>query len=361
MRVAFSARASVRSARSQERSVAHEPIVAVAANRAGFTLIELLVVIAIIGVLVGLLLPAVQAAREAARRSQCVNNLKQLGTALANYESGLGAYPFGVGGGGLVVGQGAVPRWSSQSQLLLYLEQAALFNSINFSGVPWLNYLPPGSSPNLTAVKTSVAGFLCPSDSDDIGDEDTPEGTAHNNYRANAGTFPYNLASDSPDGTGRNNGAFWFQSAVRPAYIVDGMSNTAFFSERCLGNPAVPDPLSDYYVLNTNSVDACRTITPAIPRFTQSFEWSGERWADGNTFYTRYQHILAPNAASCVLGGTQDYTSPVLVTATSRHPGGANVLLGDGSVRFVKQTIAEPVWRGLGTVSGGEILDQASF
>jgi prepilin-type N-terminal cleavage/methylation domain-containing protein/prepilin-type processing-associated H-X9-DG protein len=352
--VAFSARASVRSARSQERSAVHEPI---AANRVGFTLIELLVVVSIIAILIALLLPAVQAAREAARRSQCVNNLKQLGTALANYESSLGVYPFGVGGGGPT---GQVARWSPQSQLLLYLEQAALFNSVNFSSVPWLNFVGP-NAPNSTALKTVVAGFLCPSDSDDIGDEDVPEGTAHNNYRANAGTFPYNLPTDSPDGTGRNTGAFWYQSAVRPAYVVDGLSNTAFFSERCLGNSTAPDPLSDYYTLNTNSIAACNTITPAIPRFNQNFEWSGERWADGNTFYTRYQHILTPNSPSCVLGGTQDYNSPVLVTATSRHPGGANVLLGDGSVRFVKQTIAVPVWMGLGTVSGGEILAQDSF
>src|SRR5204863_3207958 len=101
----------------------------------GFTLVELLVVIAIIGILVALLLPAIQAAREAARRSSCTNNLKQLGLAAANYENAHNVYPFGVGGAISLLG--GTSRWSAHSQLLAYLEQAALFNSLNFVGVPW--------------------------------------------------------------------------------------------------------------------------------------------------------------------------------------------------------------------------------
>jgi prepilin-type N-terminal cleavage/methylation domain-containing protein/prepilin-type processing-associated H-X9-DG protein len=316
----------------------------------GFTLVELLVVIAVIGILVSLVLPAVQSAREAARRMQCGNNLKQIGAALAHYEAGCGAYPFGVGGGGP---PGHVPRWSPQSQLLPFLEQAALFDALNFSGIPWLHD-PALSPPNRTALATIVDGFLCPSDSDDIDDKN---GAGHNNYRACAGTLPYNLAADSPDKTGRNDGVFWYQSSTRPAHVLDGLSSTAYFSERCLGVSNRDDPLADYHRAGA-SVDSCRG---ALPKFVASDESSGQRWGDGNVLYTRYHHILAPMSQSCLLGGAQDFDSRVLVTATSRHPGGVNVLFGDGSVRFIKRTISEPTWRSLGTMAGREAIGQDSY
>ena len=215
---------------SQPAEVAGERIQA-----RGFTLIELLVVIAIIAILIGLLLPAVQAARESGRKLQCQNNLKQIGLALANYETTLQVLPFGVGGGGP---PGFVPRWSSQSQLLPFLEQGPLFHSLNFADVPWGHH-DTYSPPNLTALRVQLAGFFCPSDSDTINDL---YGLAHNNYRASAGTLPYNLRDDSPDLTGKNNGAFWYQSSTRLAAIRDGTAGTAAFSERCLGTPNAPRP-----------------------------------------------------------------------------------------------------------------------
>jgi prepilin-type N-terminal cleavage/methylation domain-containing protein/prepilin-type processing-associated H-X9-DG protein len=326
-----------------------------ASPRRGFTLIEVLVVIAVIGLLVALLLPAVQSAREAARRAQCEHNLKQIGLALANYESTLRAYPFGVGGGGPP--GNVVNRWSPHSQLLPYLEQAALFNALDFTGVPWLND-PFWGPMNQTALTTRIGGFLCPSDIDRITD---PFNTAHNSYRGCAGTLPYNLKDDSPDRTGRNNGAFWFQSAVTPGAVRDGLSTTAFFSERCLGDSTNPDPLSDHY--NTDdSVDACRSAGPqASPRLTDPYEWSGSRWADGNALYTRYHHILTPRLPSCLLGGAQDFDSQTVITATSRHPGGVNLMLGDGSVRFAKDTIDPRVWTTLGTVAGGEAVSADAY
>lgn len=270
--------------------------------RRGFTLVEILVVIAVIGALVGLLLPAVQAAREAARRGQCSNNLKQIGLALANYEAVKGSYPFGVGGGGPPKGE---PRWSAQSQILPYMELAAVFDSLNFSGVPWLHD-PAFSAMNRTALTTHIATFICPSDADRI---DERLGLAHNNYRACAGTLPYNLSHDAtpPGVTGRNDGAFWFQSSTRPSSFLDGMSQTAMFSERCLGNLARPDARSDYY-LAAIAAASCQAANPtATSRLVDPFEWSGERWGDGNVLYTRYHHILPPQAVSCLLGGSTDY------------------------------------------------------
>lgn len=334
-----------------------KPIEARIAPRSGFTLIELLVVVSIISLLLQLLLVATQEAREAARRFSCANNLKQIGLALANYESTLGAYPFGVGGGGP---KDLVARWSPQSQLLPFMEQQPLFNSLNFSSVSWMKDTPIGLLNN-TALKTVVSGFLCPSDPDEIGDQEDPLWTAHNSYRANAGTLPYNLLNDSPDRRGLNNGPFYYQSSTRSASVVDGLSNTAFFSERCLGTPEFIDPLADYYFQSKGALEACRTSPGLTARFSGNLEWSGQRWADGNVFYTRYHHILTPLSPSCLLGGSQDYNSPVLVSSTSRHPGGVNLLLGDGSVRFAKETISLSVWQALGTVSGGEVIGQDSF
>lgn len=315
---------------------------------------ELIVTVAVIGLLAALLLPAVQAARESSRRLQCANNLKQLGLALAGYESARRCYPFGVGGGGPPE-LGFLPRWSAQSQLLPYLERGPLFHALNFAFVPWGHHASY-SPPNLTALRTVVDVFLCPSDTDAIRD---PHGLAHNNYRACAGTHPYNLIGASPEGEGRNDGVFWYQSAVRPSDLRDGAALTAFFSERCLGGSPTPDPAGDYY-LATPPVSNCAFAGPRWARFVGSVEWSGQRWADGNAFFTRYHHVLTPNGPSCNFG-LDDYSGQAIVTASSRHPGGVNVLMGDGSVRRVVNGIAPAVWKALGTRAGSEAVGADTF
>ncbi len=312
----------------------------------GFTLIELLVVISVLALLIALLLPAVQAARESSRRLACQNNLKQIGLALANYETLHRVNPFGVGGGGP---PSYVPRWSPHSQVLPDLEQIALFNSLNFSFVPWTHQTQFGP-PNVTALSVQIAAFLCPSDTDQIGDS-----LGHNNYRTSAGTMPYDLKNDSPDKTGRNTGVFWYQSSVGTVTIRDGTSSTAMASERCLGVPPHPDLLADYY-LTAPSIPACSRATPRLtPRYINPVEWSGGRWGDGDMFYTRYHSILTPNQPSCNFG-SDDWNGQVIVTASSRHPGGVNLMLVDGSVRFVKDTINSQVWQSLGTIAGGEVV-----
>ena len=168
-----------------------------------------------------------------------------------------------------------------------------------------------------------------------------------------------NLLSAWPSGTGVNSGVFWYQSAVGPARMADGMSTTALFSERCLGNSSSSDLPADYSLVS-GKIDSCESIGPTTPRFTEGVEWSGERWADGNIFYTRYHHIFSPNKPSCNFS-TDDYTGSAVVTATSRHPGGVNLLNADGSARFVKETIDPTVWRALGTISGREVVNNAAF
>jgi prepilin-type N-terminal cleavage/methylation domain-containing protein/prepilin-type processing-associated H-X9-DG protein len=316
----------------------------------GFTVIELMVVILIIAVLLSLIVPAVQQARESARRSQCICNLKMLALATANYESVHGVFPFGVGGG-TPPGEGRVPRWSTHSQILPWMEQAPLFNAINFSGVAWLSD-PVFGPPNATALETRIHVFICPSDDE----SPDPYSLGHNSYRGCAGTKAYNLASDSPDGTGKNDGMFWFQSAVKVTSITDGTGHTALFSERCMGSPTWPDVRADY-LMTPPDLPACQAASATnADRYRVPHELSGLRWGDGALFYTRYNHILLPNRQSCLLGGSNDYESQVIVTASSRHPGGVNVTTADGAVRFVKDTIQREIWKLMATIAGGEVI-----
>jgi prepilin-type N-terminal cleavage/methylation domain-containing protein/prepilin-type processing-associated H-X9-DG protein len=357
-------------------------------RRSGFTLIELLVVIAIIGVLVSLLLPAVQGAREAARRAQCTNNLKQLGLAVNNYLSQTGAYPHlmtnynrnaGAGPNG-----GEWPlNWAVS--ILPMVEQQVLYNSANFS-------FGASSAPNQnTVTATRVATMICPSE----------DGTgpwlagSWSNYAANVGGPASIMAYSGPiiimrngpnnDSGGPNNRNVRTLGAEN---ITDGTSNTVMFSERLVGlgsgpNPAVGSrdavrvsyevaaPVNDDTGNAAEArafVAACNALpATATPPAGMSL-WSGACWSGthtGTLRFNAYNHVQTPNKQSCYPqanphggppGGHDNALAP-----SSNHPGGVNVSMVDGSVRFVKDSIALDVWWGLGTRNGKEIISADAF
>ncbi|HEY2159245.1 MAG TPA: DUF1559 domain-containing protein [Isosphaeraceae bacterium] len=334
-------------------------------RRRGFTLIELLVVIAIIAILVGLLLPAVQAAREAARRAKCQANLRQLGIGLANYQDAFGVYPFGVGGDDdkaiARTASAGNRRYSLHAQLLPMIEQSALFHQLNFAVAPFDPdttgdpMVVTGRGPNETAARVTLELFLCPSDPDRM--PSRPWG--QNNYRScNGGSWSGRLGD----------GMFGQGSRIRPADVRDGLSNTAAMSERVRGHDdwTRPDFDADLFRLPAPWTedafrDWCATLTDAeaaaLPRNPESSN-SGMNWLEGNMTWTRYNHVVPPGSKTCVNGLTWN---GVAMTANSRHGKTAGLLLGDGSVRSVKDTVTPAVWRALGTIAGGETIAGDSF
>ena len=352
-------------------------------KRPAFTLIELLVVIAIIAVLIALLLPAVQAAREAARRAQCVNNLKQIGIAVHNYHSVVNSLP---------PGQLEGNDWmdySAHVYLLPYLEQAALYNAINFADVFEAPFsMNQGaywkSTWNATAWTTKLNVFLCPSDIDRL---TNPHG--HNNYVGCSGSSPdstavrgpFNgpfIASSTGKGYGQQNGNTAAQ-VFSFTDITDGLSNTACFSEKVKGltDNSVRDtvkPISSVFDVPTvthpsipqDYYQRCRAINPLTNAletgqgFTTDPNGVGCLWHSGYPPQTRYTHVMPPNTWSCDYG-TGGAGIRGAHTASSRHPGGVNVLMCDGSVRFVKDTVDVATWWAVGTKANNEVVSADSY
>ncbi|QDT16289.1 DUF1559 domain-containing protein [Alienimonas californiensis] len=351
--------------------------------RAGFTLIELLVVIAIIAILVSLLLPAVQQAREAARRSQCQNNLKQLGLAMHNYHSTHKAFPIGRGDndGGR--------RWSALVGLTPYLDQTALWNQIskpsllNSNGTtraadnPW-----PAMGPNpwdeaYPPWATQIATLLCPSDpAPVIAEGDT-------NYAVNWGDN--GDGNDDHFGTdGRVRGMFGRVRSSTLADMRDGTTSTLLMGEIGRGRSSRHYQAAfarDLTEIFENPQENCVDVVndPQNPGFynttvrvdTGGDQWRGTRWADGSTVFTGFNTMLPPNGPSCMEGGGDSANS--IMSAGGYHSGGVQVVFGDGSVSMINETIdvgdqtalaptfgRSPygIWGALGSRDGGEVVDE---
>jgi prepilin-type N-terminal cleavage/methylation domain-containing protein/prepilin-type processing-associated H-X9-DG protein len=349
------------------------------AKPVGFTLIELLVVIAIISVLIALLLPAVQAAREAARRIQCTNNLKQMGLGLHNYEGIVGAFPPS-NIAGYFGGTYSYNGFSVHARILPFMEQGVAFNSINF-------FYTHRTVQNSTVVGLALTCFLCPSDPNNGGLTAFPSGVNARVpcYGFNEGDwFVWNALSTSGVNNGPNNrGVFGPNQCLRIAQFTDGTSQTLFasdvkalnpfcqvggqFSEAGLSSPTATEPSPAASPLSVCSeyttVAACNTVPPGQGHTA---------WVDGNSQETGMTTAFPPNtpAINPTSGADLDIETVLVsknqpvygaITARSYHPGGVNSLLADGSVRFVKSTINGVIWRALGTPAGREVISSDSY
>jgi len=370
-------------------------------DRRGFTLIELLVVIAIIGVLIALLLPAVQAAREAARRAQCVNNLKQLALAVHNYASANGDTlpPICVDPPSAQIGSSGpttneYQNFSIHTRILPFMEQQTTYNSINFNfGARWgpvfaaiSDNNPPDQNAaagaygviNFTAGITHINSFLCPSDKNQGGSGAMGWSTP---VLLGALNYPVNIGLNRRYNNWRMNGPSYIsttwdgalnQPIISMGSFIDGTSNTALFSEWVKGvAQGLPNSYNGLgqvftgpnsaYQMGQLYADWLAAQVCQNNGVTQNWDWKGEWWIYGGTAV--YSHTQTPNRRACDYSdiGQDSRGTITMRNASSNHPGGANMAFMDGSVKFIKSTVSNPTWYALATPDYGEVLSADSY
>jgi prepilin-type N-terminal cleavage/methylation domain-containing protein/prepilin-type processing-associated H-X9-DG protein len=356
-------------------------------KRSGFTLIELLVVIAIIAILIGLLVPAVQQVRAAAARLQCENNIKQITLACFNYESTYKFFPPTFRGTSINGAPYYDDQYGALALIAPYLEQTAVYNTLNLA-VPALD---PGSGGNInpanyTAFALVVPLFLCPSDvAMALNETSSPFGLPSGQFGPS--NYAFCLGSGLATGvTGwaaspyMSDGVFYAASKTRITDITDGTSNTAAVSEHILGTGSAGfnvvtgpiDPNGQYYYTANPSTFAMTPLSDAACSSATLYNVEnhiGYSWVFGEPRSTQYNHYYLPNSSTpdCVVnyyfssgvypaGNLYADTGHGWIAARSRHTGGVNMSMCDGSVRFVTNSISMTSWRAVATRAGGEVV-----
>ena len=337
----------------------------------GFTLIELLLVIAIIAILLALLLPAVQAVREAARRIQCINNLKQLGLAMHGYVAAVGALPMSMSLSGTGNTTLYNTGWSAQARILPYLEGNPLYSAANLS-------VFKEDPVNSTVIALSVSTFLCPSEVQPLPFLHDYGYAGEINYGVSQGDWFVWGGFNGP----QNRSVFGANRSRRLAEFQDGLSQTLMAAEVKARQPAsncryttLPSVNSPYQVPDPNADPY--TVAPEYDNGTcitqNQYEFHTE-WSDGNAHAAGFTTAWPPNKVILgrlyykgmdldLNGRNEENGGPTFaaINARSYHPGGVNALLCDGSARFIRSTINGQLWRGLGTVAGNDLVGGDTF
>ncbi len=345
----------------------------------GFTLIELLVVIAIIAVLIALLLPAVQAVREAARRAQCVNNLKQMGLALNNYHSTYDSYPLGTILALTSPGVYGGNHWSSQAQVLGFMEQSAIYNAANFIFGPIGNL---SSQINATVVNATINAFNCPSDGGTS--IFLPQGSV--NYVGSTGTTTIPTAQITTGLFGTDQTSHTAM-VVKISMVLDGTSNTIAFGEALVGQKTKSHNWLRNSIYGVSLPASCQvqdawSASAAVIQCLQSCDAKemaeqqsasnpvgnnrGNSWAIGNNGISMFNTIVPPNTqqyhwGNCHTGGGAAAGNSNFANSCSNHPGGANFGFADGSVHFLKDSINIKTFWALGTRADAEVISGDSY